>query len=98
MKILQNRTFEFVAKIEGLDSLVGYTATCKIGDLYSKQSVLDLTGSIDGLDVTFSATPAQTKELTEEYYIFEVIIEGGAKKFSSGLTTIKSVETLEPVT
>ena len=97
MKIYQNRTFEFIATISGLDDLIGYTATCKIAKREDKQSVLDIDGSIDGLEVTFKATPTQTAALTMQLYYYEVVLISGTDKYTSGLQTIESVEMLTEV-
>ena len=98
MKIYRNRTFEFIATISGLDDLIGYTATCKIAKRDDKQSVLDLVGTIPDpavLEVTFKATPAQTKELTMSLYYREIVLTKDDDKYTSGLETIESVEMLK---
>ena len=97
MKIYRNRTCELIATITGLDDVIGSTATCKIAKREDRQSVLDIDGSIDGLEITFKATPTETALLTTSLYYYEIVLISGTDKYTSGLQTIESVETLEAV-
>ena len=97
MKIYRNRTFEFIATISGLDDLIGYSATCKIAERHDLQSVLDITGTINGLEVTFKATPTETALLTRDLYYYEIVLISGTDKYTSGPSTIESKETLKEV-
>ena len=97
LKVYQNRTFEFIATISGLDDLIGYTATCKIAKRDDRQSVLDITGAINGLEITFKATPAETALLTTRLYYYEIVLISGTDKYTSGLETIESIQTLVEV-
>jgi len=62
--------------VSGLSSLSGYTPSLTVKDDYGGSTTFEITGSVDGLNVTFKVDP-DDNDISAGTYIYEINITDG---------------------
>lgn len=84
IEVYQGNTKNFTCTVTGLASLAGYTAKCivkKNKEDADADKKFELTGTIDGLVISFTSSATNNTQDAGEYY-YEVYITDGTNVFT----------------
>ena len=83
-----------LATITGLDSLSDYVPVLTVKDKFGDADLISVTGTTEGLTLTFEFTPTQT-DLDADNYKFDVTLSNGVKNYTTIQSTITVLDSVK---